>query len=137
MSKEDSKALINVPRAVAAPRHADLMQGLEEAFIAFLQSKSGPGAPMVPIDRRVFLTIAEAAEFTGLPASFLRRLIADSTLKAFRTGRAWRIPRAELEALPQKLELRAHRVEELPESEDREFQFNKLRRLGLAPPRAE
>jgi len=114
-------------------RRAEVMQGLEAAFIAFLQSKSGPDAIMVPVERRVFLTISESAEFTGLPLSFLRRLIADGTIKAFRAGRAWRIPRAELEALPRKLELRETRIEELPEAEASDLELNKLRRLGLAP----
>ncbi len=140
MSEEREKALSRIPKA-ATPVHrrTDLMQGLEEAFIAFLQSKSGSGesAPVVPVDRRVFLTIPESAEFTGLPVSFLRRLIAEGTIKAFRAGRAWRIPRSELEDLPRKLELRATRTEELPEAEENEFALNKLRRLGLAPPPSE
>jgi excisionase family DNA binding protein len=130
---DEKKALTRVEPAVPAVRRAEVMQGLEAAFVAFLQSKSGPGELLVPVERRVFLTVAESAEFTGLPLSFLRRLIADGTIKAFRAGRAWRIPRAELEALPRKLELRETRIEELPEAEANDLELNKLRRLGLAP----
>jgi excisionase family DNA binding protein len=133
MSEDTKKALTRVEAPLPAVRRAEVMQGLEAAFVAFLQSKSGPEALVVPVERRVFLTVSESAEFTGLPLSFLRRLIADGTIKAFRAGRAWRIPRAELEALPKKLELRATRTEELPEAEASEMELNKLRRLGLAP----
>jgi excisionase family DNA binding protein len=134
MSDDSKKALTRVPNPLPAPSRNELMQGLEAAFIAFLQSKAGGEAVPVPVDRRVFLTLAEAAEFTGLPLSFLRRLIADRTIKAFRAGRGWRIPRTELEGLPERLTKRETRVEELPEADARDLERNKLRRLGLLPP---
>lgn len=134
MSDETKKALTRVGSPLPATRRAEVMQGLEAAFVAFLQSKSGGDVAVVPVERRVFLTVSESVDFTGLPLSFLRRLIADGTIKAFRAGRAWRIPRTELEGLPQKLALRETRIDELPEEEARELELKKLRRLGLAPP---
>jgi excisionase family DNA binding protein len=45
-----------------------------------------------------FVTLAEAAAVSGLSQAYLRRLIADGTLKAIR-DRGWRIRRTDLEAL--------------------------------------
>lgn len=108
----------------------DVLQSLETAFLAFLNSKTNP-IVAVPVERRVFLTVAESAEFTGLPLAYLRRLIAEGTLKAFKAGPTWRIPRTELEALPHKL---TQVKEELNEGQIHDLAANKLRRLGLLPP---
>jgi excisionase family DNA binding protein len=53
----------------------------------------------VPLTQRVFLTPYEAAQFSGLPQSYLRRLVTSGQLKALKTGSGWRIPRVALEAL--------------------------------------
>src|SRR5437016_6016162 len=92
------KALAKVKAVQITPR-PDIFQSLETAFLAFLASKSRPETE-VPLDRRVFLTVNEAAAFTGLPLSYLRKLIADGTIKAVKAGKTWRVPRAELEELP-------------------------------------
>jgi excisionase family DNA binding protein len=59
-----------------------------------------------PADRdqgRLWLTIAEAADYTGLPASFLHRLVDERRLPAFdvgvRPGGRLRVKRADLEML--------------------------------------
>src|SRR5580692_5747619 len=44
--------------------------GLEAALLAFLQSNTS-NSP-VPVERRIFLTMAESADFSGLPVVFLR-----------------------------------------------------------------
>jgi excisionase family DNA binding protein len=48
-----------------------------------------------------YVTIDEAAELTGLPAGYLRRLIKARTLRAVKTP-GWRIPLADLEMLEPK-----------------------------------
>src|SRR3954468_577290 len=50
--------------ALRRPGASAAVSGLESAFLAFLQSKT-PGA-LVPVERRIFLTMAEASEFSGL-----------------------------------------------------------------------
>jgi excisionase family DNA binding protein len=51
----------------------------------------------IPIDRKLFLTPHEGALFSGLPESYLRRLISTGKLKAMKTGSGWRIQRIALE----------------------------------------
>ena len=102
-------------------------RALETAFLAFLQSKT---AAQVPVERRIFLTIAEAAEFSGLPAVFLRRLIASGKLKALRTGAGWRVSRAGLEGLSETLTSESGG---LTEHELRDMELNRLRRQGIIP----
>ncbi len=105
---------------------------LEAALVTFLQSRTAGTA--VPVERRIFLTMAEAAEFSGLPASFLRRLIVTGKLKALKTGAGWRVSRAGIEGLSESLtEVPA----ELTEHEIRDLETNRNRRRGpvtSAPP---
>ncbi len=102
------------------------LSGLENAFLAFLQSKI-PSA-IVPIERRIFLTLAESAEFSGLPAAFLRGLITSGKLKALKTGAGWRIPREQVETLSKTL---TQTPEQLDEHELRDIELNRRRRQGL------
>jgi excisionase family DNA binding protein len=89
----------------------------------------------VPAERRIFLTIAESAELSGLPVRFLRRLMRDGTLKAIRVGTGWRIPRTELESLSEKLAVAQapDTRQQLSEAEERDLEMNRLRRQGLLP----
>ena len=48
---------------------------------------------------RIFLTVPEAADYSGLPQAHLRRLMADGRLSGLKTGAGWRIRRADLEKL--------------------------------------
>jgi excisionase family DNA binding protein len=112
---------------VVPARTVEALSGLESAFLAFLQSKV-PNA-VVPIERRVFLTMAESAEFSGLPAAYLRRLIATGKLKAVKTGAGWRISRVEIEALASTLTANSRQLEE---HELRDIEMNRRRRQGLA-----
>ena len=54
--------------------------------------------PRVAIKDKIFLTIDEAAELSGLPKAHLRRLIADESLPAIK-AHGWRIRRADIEKL--------------------------------------
>lgn len=117
-------ARVEHPSAATA-RSGSAPSGLEAAFLAFLQSKT-PGSG-VPVERRIFLTMAEAAEFSGLPATFLRRLIASGKLKALKTGAGWRVARLELERASETL---ADTPEDLTEHELRDLEVNRLRRQG-------
>jgi excisionase family DNA binding protein len=78
-------------------------------------------AAEVPIEHRVFLTLQEGAQFSGLPASDLRRLIRSEELRAVRIGDGWRIPRAALESLADALTPAkpAHLARELPSTRNR------------------
>jgi excisionase family DNA binding protein len=107
--------------------------GLEAAFLTFLQTKAVAPAitPALPIDRRIFLTLAEAAEFSGLPVVFLRRLMTSGKLKALKTGAGWRIARVELERLAGTL---TEMPEDLTEHQLRDMEINRLRRRGIAVP---
>jgi excisionase family DNA binding protein len=136
MTEEPKNGLARVsdPGGISARRKSppEAVQSLEAAFAAFLQYSAGQKQP-VPVTRRVFLTLAESAEFTGLPAVFLRRLVADGRLKALKTGAGWRIPRAGLEELPETLLQPPAVREELSEGEAYDLERNKLRRQGLLP----
>ena len=55
-----------------------------------------PTAP--PIERKLFLTLAEAAAYSGLPKSYLHGLIGEGKLKAIKAG-GWRIRRSDLEQI--------------------------------------
>jgi excisionase family DNA binding protein len=72
--------------------------------------------------------MAEAAEFSGLPVAFLRRLIASGKLKALKTGAGWRVARLELERASETL---ADTPEDMGEHELRDMEANRLRRQGI------
>jgi excisionase family DNA binding protein len=114
-----------VEPSLVTTRFGGTPNGLEAAFLAFLQSKT-PNS-VVPVERRLFLTLAEAAEFGGLPIAFLRRLIACGRLKALKTGAGWRISRVELEKLPGIL---TEAPERLEEHQLRDIEMNRRRRQG-------
>jgi excisionase family DNA binding protein len=109
---------------------------LESALLAFLESRTSvqpaPAVPAVPIDRRLFLTLAESAEFSGLPVAFLRRLMASGKIKAIKTGSGWRVSRAELEKMAGTLSDAP--TESLTEHQLRDLEVNRRRRQGLALP---
>jgi excisionase family DNA binding protein len=115
-----------VEPSVVPTRSLSATGGLEAALIAFLQSKTA--GSLVQVERSLFLTMAECAEYSGLPAAFLRKLIASGKLKALKTGAGWRVARVELEKL-------AATLTEIPadptEHELRDLELNRRRRQGL------
>jgi len=126
------KALARLPEAAVVPPRSGANSGLEAAFLAFLRSKAAPDS-VVPLDRRIFLSLSESAELSGLPVSFLRRMIASGKLNAFRTGSGWRVPRSALEKLPDTLANAEEPLKELSEHEVRDIEINRLRRQGILP----
>jgi excisionase family DNA binding protein len=125
-----SVALARIVEPSLVPARSGVAPGaLEAALVAFLQSKT-PGS-LVPVERRIFLTMSESAEFSGLPVAFLRRLIASGKLKALKTGAGWRISRVELEKASEGL---TDTPEDLSEHELRDLELNRLRRQGTAKP---
>jgi excisionase family DNA binding protein len=132
-----SVALARVVEPDTVARIGGAVTGLEAAFLAFLQSRAlapavSPALPAVlPIDRRIFLNMTEAAEFSGLPAVFLRHLVTSGKLKALKTGAGWRIARVELERLAGTL---TEMPEDLTEHELRDMEINRRRRQGIALP---
>jgi excisionase family DNA binding protein len=127
MREVPERSVARVVDPIPAPlRPAGTLSGLEGAFLAFLQSKTS--ASTVPVERRIFLTIPEAAQFSGLPVAFLRRLVASGKLKALKTGSGWRISRTEMEKAALKL---TDMPETLTEHELRDMELNSRRRRGL------
>lgn len=127
MASDEHIALTRVAAPETVARTGGAAKALEAAFLAFLQARGG----VLPIDRRIFLTMAEAAELSGLPAVFLRRLVTSGKLKALKTGAGWRIARIELEKLAATL---TEMPEDLTEHQLRDLEMNKRRRQGITLP---
>lgn len=68
--------------------------GLTSALEAYMQRK--PDAPVVPISEKLWLSLDEAADYSGLVRADLLRLISAGTLKARKSG-GWKILRESLE----------------------------------------
>jgi excisionase family DNA binding protein len=142
--KAPTKALARIEEPLGLSMRGARIGTLDPAVLTLLQSLVASAVEnqtvsnqKVPIERRIFLTMAESSELSGLSAGFLKRLIRDGTLKAIRAGARWRIPRAELESLAEKLTkppALPQRKEELSEAEERDLEMNRLRRQGLLPP---
>ena len=57
-----------------------------------------PQGNSVPLNQRLTLSVAEAAQLSGLPRQFLLESIQANKVKAVRIGRSLLVKRAELEA---------------------------------------
>jgi excisionase family DNA binding protein len=55
-------------------------------------------APAVRIERKVWLTVREAAAYSGLPLAFLRESLRNGDLRGRKFGGSWRVRRNILEA---------------------------------------
>jgi excisionase family DNA binding protein len=62
---------------------------------------AGLGITGVSLDKKIYLSIVEAAQLSGLPKAYLQRCIKDGTLPAKNLGgpAGWRIRRSDLETL--------------------------------------
>lgn len=96
---------VDVARMVAANRTAKALQAATPAEAADTRL-ARPNLALPPIEPpapRLWLTAAEAAEYSGLPASFLVHAIDTGVLLALdvgvRPGGKYRIRRADIEAL--------------------------------------
>jgi excisionase family DNA binding protein len=72
---------------------------LQALFAALKAASENSENHTVRITERLFLTIPEAADYSGLPQAHLRRLMATGTIAGMKTGSGWRIRRVDLEKL--------------------------------------
>lgn len=70
-----------------------------QALVAAVSGMSRTSQNGVRTSERLFLTIPEAADFSGLPQSYLRALMKEEKLPALKTGGGWRIRQADLKKL--------------------------------------
>jgi excisionase family DNA binding protein len=77
---------------LAATRGATQLSSLLSAMV-----------PTVRVAEKLSLSLAEAAQLSGLSRNHLRAAIAERKLKARIIGRGWRVKRADLEAYVTKL----------------------------------
>jgi excisionase family DNA binding protein len=80
--------------ALTAARNTDHLLGALATALSGT-SQNGP----VRIAEKQFLTLSEAAHYSGLPLSHIRRLMKEEKLEALKTGSGWRIRRADLQKL--------------------------------------
>lgn len=81
------------------PNYAEKLAAALEALKEALR----PAAPPVPLSEKLMLTLAEAAQLSGLSRGFLLGSIKARKLKAQILGRGWKIKRSDLETFIQKL----------------------------------
>src|SRR5580704_12613582 len=77
--KAPTKALARIEEHLGLSMRGARIGTLDPAVVTLLQSlvASAVSNQTVPIERRIFLTMAESSELSGLSAGFLRRLIRD------------------------------------------------------------
>jgi excisionase family DNA binding protein len=68
------------------------------AVVTQMQTQFAP-TPRQPAGRPLWLTLKDAAAYSGLSAKLLRELIASDRLPAVRDSRQWKIRREDLEGL--------------------------------------
>lgn len=98
LKADDSPAaLMELPAApgIGAALVKTLAEGMTRATAQMFERQ----ANAVPLHRRLYLTRAEAAQYSGLPLSEIMLRIKSQELPAIRTGRGWRIRRRDLERL--------------------------------------
>jgi excisionase family DNA binding protein len=62
-----------------------------------------PPADWQPAPDKLFLTIKEAAQVSGLSKAFIRRIIAEGGLPFIRDGHAYKVPQSSLKRLEHRL----------------------------------
>lgn len=89
--------LMELPAApgIGAALVRTLAEGMTRATAQMFERQ----ANAVPLHRRLYLSRAEAAQYSGLPQSEIDKRIKSRELPAIRTGRGWRIRRRDLEEL--------------------------------------
>lgn len=97
-------ALGDEPEAPAGETNALAVHQSPIDFLQALAAALGSGSQnsekrSVRIAERLFLTLPEAADYSGLPQAHLRRLMKDGKLIGLKTGSGWRIRRTDLEKL--------------------------------------
>jgi excisionase family DNA binding protein len=75
------------------PQQGEILQALLAALSANSQRLSEPA---VRTSEKLFLTLSEASDFSGLPRGYLHARIKSGDLPAIKTGAGWRIKREDL-----------------------------------------
>jgi excisionase family DNA binding protein len=74
-----------------------------EPMIKLVEMLAKPRTDIAEFNLKLTLSLDEACQLSGLPRSMLRRAIDEKKLKAIRTGRGFRVRRADLESYIKKL----------------------------------
>ncbi len=82
-------------RAGNSPALVELIAALEQAHTS--------RTPPIPVADKLTLSLAEAAQLSGLSRGHLRQAIEEKKLKARIIGRGWRVKREDLESYVKKL----------------------------------
>ena len=67
-------------------------------LLAQMFTDRSAAAPRVPLERKIFLTLIEASEYSGMPRAWILQKIKADELPALKS-RGWRIRRADIELL--------------------------------------
>lgn len=90
-------------RALMAPPNESIGQAIVKTLAEGMTRATAQmferQANTVPLHRRLYLTRAEAVQYSGLPLSEIMLRMKSRELPAIRTGRGWRICRRDLERL--------------------------------------
>lgn len=88
----------DAPQNALAKLEPSAAPAVHQMTFAAMAEMLRPAVDRVRITERLFLTVDEAAEYSGLPKSYIRQQITEGKL-GMRTGAGWRIRRADLEKL--------------------------------------
>jgi excisionase family DNA binding protein len=88
--------------AALAPIRPNYAEHLAQALDA-LKEALRPAAAPVPLSDKLMLTLAEAAQLSGLSRRYLRGAIAKQRLKARIIGKGFKVKRADLEGFIRNL----------------------------------
>lgn len=91
VSENSESAAVAIRQAV---RTDDFLQA-----IAAIAAGSQNSQNTVRIAEKLYLTLDQAAQLSGLPRSYIRAQMSAGALAAIKTGAGWRIKRADLAAL--------------------------------------
>jgi excisionase family DNA binding protein len=80
------------------PNMDDFFERLRDAVTpkALPAPAEGASGISVPITDKLYLTLREASELSGLPVGYIRAAMKDGKLKGIKTGAGWRLKRADL-----------------------------------------
>ena len=95
----DTPGVASTALAPIQPNYAEKLAAALEALKEALR----PAAPPVPLSEKLMLTLAEAAQLSGLSRGFLLGKIKARKLKAQILGKGWKVKRADLETFVHKL----------------------------------
>jgi excisionase family DNA binding protein len=87
------------PVTAASPATLERLASALEA----LRASAAPRVSVADAAHKLMLSLPEAASLSGLSQRHLREAIKEGSIKSLRTGKGWRIKRANLEAYVEKL----------------------------------